>query len=139
MGKSKQLFRTGILTLFVLTLYGCDEVYECVFNINPEIHQKQLLIGVVGERYRDRITAEVRNDVNDNSYDYFFDVIGELPPGISVEFNRRSVDIFGVPEETGNFRFQVELFVERYDYDGFDGSPTCSESTVREFTIQVLE
>ncbi len=139
MEKSIQLFRYGFLAFFALVFSSCDEVYECVFNINPEIHQRQLLVGVVGERYEDRITAEVRNDVNDNAYDYFFDIIGELPPGIFVDFNRRSVEIFGIPEEAGNYRFQVELFVERFDYDGFDGSPTCSESTIREFTLQVLD
>ncbi|MEM0931699.1 MAG: hypothetical protein AAGJ12_04495 [Bacteroidota bacterium] len=139
MEKRVRLFMICTATVFAFTFYGCDEIFECVFNINPEIHEKQLVVGVVGERYRDRITAEVRNDVNDNDYDYFFDVIGELPPGILVSFNRRSVDLFGVPEETGVYRFQVELFVERFDYNGFDGSPTCSESTIREFTLQVLE
>ena len=139
MGKSTQLFKICLIASFAFLLSGCDEILECVFNINPEINQKQLVIGVVGERYRDRITAQINNEVNDNDYDYFFDVIGELPPGIFVEFNRRSVDIFGTPEESGVYRFQVELFVERFDINGFDGSPTCSESTIREFDLQVLD
>ncbi|TXN35483.1 hypothetical protein FVB32_12955 [Flagellimonas hymeniacidonis] len=131
---------TGICSLSLLLLFGgCDEIFECIFNINPEIHNKQLLIGFVGERYSDIVTAEISNEVNDNDYDYFFDVIGELPPGIFYDFNRRSVEFFGTPEETGTYRFTVELFVEGYDYDGYDRSPTCSESTVREFTIQVVE
>lgn len=139
MGKSTQLFKICLIASFAFLFSGCDEILECVFNINPEINQKQLIIGVVGERYRDRITAQINNEVNDNDYDYFFDVIGELPPGIFVEFNRRSVDIFGTPEESGVYRFQVELFVERFDINGFDGSPTCSESTIREFDLQVLD
>ncbi|TAI49035.1 hypothetical protein [Flagellimonas allohymeniacidonis] len=139
MEKSLRLFKICIAASFAFIFYGCDEIFECVFNINPEIHQKQLLVGVVGERYSDLITAEISNEVNDNDYDYFFDVIGELPPGIFVDFNRRSVELFGIPEESGNYRFQVELFVERFDFNGFDGSPTCSESTVRSFTLQVLD
>lgn len=119
--------------------YGCDEIYECIFNIEPEIHDKQLLIGIVGERYQDFITAEISNEVNDNDYDYFFDVLGELPPGIFYGENRRSIEFYGTPEAAGVYRFRVELFVESYDYDGFDSSPTCSESTIRDFTLQVLE
>ncbi|MEM9076611.1 MAG: hypothetical protein AAGC43_06205 [Bacteroidota bacterium] len=139
MVKSIRLFTICVIGSFAFLFSGCDEIFECVFNINPEINERQLLVGVVGERYRERITAQINNEVNDNDYDYFFDVIGDLPPGIFVDFNRRSVDIFGIPEESGDYRFQVELFVERFDINGFDGSPTCSESTVREFTLQVLD
>ncbi|MGX1929083.1 hypothetical protein [Flagellimonas sp. 2504JD4-2] len=139
MEKSKRIFRICIAASFAFIFYSCDEIYECVFNINPEIHQKQLLVGVVDERYEDFITAEISNEVNDNDYDYFFDVIGQLPPGIFYDVNRRSIEFFGIPEETGTYRFQVELFVEAYDYDGIDRSPTCSESTIRDFTIQVID
>ncbi|WP_435622604.1 hypothetical protein [Flagellimonas sp.] len=139
MVKSIRLFRIGIAVSFAFLFYGCDEILECVFNIEPQINERRLLVGVVGERYQDRITAQINNEVNDNDYDYFFDVFGDLPPGIFVDFNRRSVEIFGIPEEAGNYRFQIELFVERFDINGFDGSPTCSESTTREFTLQVLE
>lgn len=138
MGKSKRVFGIFIVVM-ASSFYGCDEIYECIFNINPEIHNKRLFVGYLGERYYDNVTAEISNEVNDNDYDYFFDVIGELPPGIFYDINRRSVEFFGVPEDTGTYRFRVELFVEGYDYDGFDGSPTCSDSTVREFTIQVVE
>ena len=139
MKQNIRLLKISAIASMAFIFFGCDEIIECVFNINPEINDKQLVIGVVGERYRDRITAQINNEVNDNDYDYFFDVFGELPPGIFVDFNRRSIDIFGIPEESGVYRFQVELFVERFDINGLDGSPTCSESTVREFTIQVLD
>ena len=138
MGKSKRLL--GIFFVAgILLLQGCDEIYECVFNINPEIHDKPLEIGLVGERYRDFVTAEISNEVNDNDYDYYFDVFGELPPGIFFDVHRRSIEFYGTPEERGVYRFKVELSVESYDYDGYDGSPTCSDSTVREFVIQVVD
>ncbi|WP_222984351.1 hypothetical protein [Flagellimonas meishanensis] len=128
------------LSICILFLFsGCDEVYECIFNINPEIHDRPLEIGLVGERYYGIITAEISNEVNDNDYFYDFDIIGELPPGIFFDVNRRSIEFFGIPEEVGNYRFRVELFVESYDYDGFDGSPTCSDSAVRDFVIQVVD
>lgn len=138
MRQTKRIF--GFFVVIAASFfYSCDEIYECIFNIEPEIHDKQLLIGVVGERYRDLITAEISNEVNDNDYDYFFDVIGQLPPGIFYDENRRSIELFGTPEEAGVYRFRVELFVESFDYNGFDSSPTCSESTIRDFTLQVLE
>lgn len=138
----KQIKKTISLSLSVLTLFlfsGCDEVYECIFNIEPEIHDRPLEIGFVGERYFDVITAEIRNEVNDNDYFYDFEIFGELPPGVFYDINRRSIELFGIPEDTGNYRFRVELFVEAFDYDGFDGSPTCSDSVVRDFVIQVVE
>lgn len=139
MEKSKGLFKVGLVMLVAFFMHGCDEVYECVFNINPEIHDKPLELGFVGERYYGLITAEISNEVNDNDYFYDFEIFGELPPGIFYDINRRSIELYGVPEETGTYRFEVELFVESYDYYGYDGSPTCSDSTVRKFVIQVVD
>ncbi|MEM9650179.1 MAG: hypothetical protein AAF969_17005 [Bacteroidota bacterium] len=137
--KPKNITTIIFLAAFTILLQGCDEIYECVFSINPEIHDKPLELGLVGERYYGIVTAEISNEVNDDDYDYDFDVFGELPPGIFYDINRRSVEFFGTPEERGTYRFSVELFVERYDYYGYDGSPTCSDSTVRDFTIQVVD
>ncbi len=131
---------TLFLSIFTVVLFtGCDEVFECIFNIEPEIHDRPLEIGIVGERYYDIITAEISNEVNDNDYFYDFGIVGELPPGVFYDINRRSIELFGVPEEPGNYRFRVELSVESFDFDGFDGSPTCSDFVVRDFVIQVVD
>ena len=127
-------------SIFTILLFSsCDEVYECIFNIEPEIHDKPLELGIVGERYYGIITAEISNEVNDNNYFYDFGIIGALPPGVFYEINRRSIEFFGVPEEVGNYRFRVELSVESLDFDGFDPSPTCSDFAVRDFVIQVVD
>ena len=131
-----------ILGLFALIgalffLQGCDEIAECVFGINPEIHNRPLAVAFVGEPYDEIITAEVSNEVFDNDYIYNFDVFGDLPPGLFFDFDRRSVEIYGVPEVEGTYNFTIELFVENFDEDGFDGSPTCDESTERQFSIRV--
>ncbi|UJH67562.1 hypothetical protein [Allomuricauda sp. SCSIO 65647] len=138
MEKGKRLLGFCFLAGLLL-LQGCDEIYECIFNIDPEIHDRPLELGLVGEEYYGLVTAEIRNEVNDNDYFYNFDVYGELPPGIFYDINRRSIEFFGVPEEEGTYRFEVELFVEAYDIDGYDGSPTCADSVFREFTIQVID
>ena len=139
METSKRILRFGLVVIAILFTQGCDEVYECLFNIEPEIHDRPLEIGIVGERYYGIVTAEISNEVNDNDYFYDFEIIGELPPGVFYDINRRSIEFFGIPEETGNYRFRVELFVESYDYYGYDRSPTCSDSAVRDFVIQVLD
>ncbi|NKI32524.1 hypothetical protein [Croceivirga thetidis] len=128
------------LSLVILAFFfnGCDEISECVFGVNPEIHDRRLSMGVVGEQYYDVITAEVKNAVFDNSYDYFFDVLGELPPGVYFDIDRRSIELYGTPQEAGTYYFSVELFVETFDEDGFDGSPTCKEYVERQFSIRVL-
>lgn len=135
-------FRNFYLVIGLLGLYllqGCDEVAECVFGVNPEIHDKRLSMAVKGENYYEIITAEVENAVFDNRYIYNFDIYGELPPGVFFDINRRSIDLFGVPEETGTYYFSVELFVETFDENGFDGSPTCKEFVERQFSIRVLQ
>ncbi|RNC89878.1 MAG: hypothetical protein ED555_10530 [Allomuricauda sp.] len=129
-------------TLFALMgmlflLQGCDEIAECVFGINPEIHDKRLAVAFVGEPYEDIITAEVSNEVFDNDYIYNFDVFGDLPPGLRFDFDRRAVVVYGIPEEEGTYSFTVELFVENFDEGGYDGSPTCNESTERQFLLRV--
>ncbi|WP_133067248.1 hypothetical protein [Flagellimonas pacifica] len=139
MEKIKSIFKVSVAVSLVFFFSSCDEIHECIFNINPEIHNKRLDIGVLGVEYYDVITAEVSNEVFDNDYIYDFDVYGDLPPGIFLDFDRRSIEIYGTPEEVGVYRFEVELSVESYDEYGYDGSPTCEDSTVREFTIQVVE
>ncbi|MEM9001771.1 MAG: hypothetical protein AAGB24_16045 [Bacteroidota bacterium] len=138
MEKTIRVLRLSFVTV-ALVLQSCDEIYECLFNIEPEIHNKSLATATLGERYSDLVTAEIRNEVNDNDYDYDFYIVGELPPGIFYDINRRSVTFYGFPEEAGTYRFNVELSVSSYDYNGYDSSPTCSDSTVRAFMIRVVE
>jgi len=132
--------RLVIISIICITVCSCDEIYECLFDINPEIHKKQLSVATLGESYFERITAEINNEVNDDDYLYYFEVVGELPLGIYFERNRRSISFYGTPEVLGTYRFRVELFVDySYDYDSFDNSPTCEESTSERFTIIVEE
>ena len=134
-----KLFSHFLVLTLGLSMLSCDEIAECVLGINPEIHSRRLEMGFVNEPYYDIITAEVRNQVFDNDYIYNFDVFGEVPPGIFLDFDRRAIELRGTPEEPGSYTFTVELFVEYFDENGLDGSPTCNEFAEREFTIRVIE
>lgn len=130
---------TFLLLITSLTLSSCDEALECVFGLEPEINETSISSATLNQPYRERITAEVDNAANDNSFDYFFDVIGELPIGVDIVFFARRIELIGIPEEAGAFDFTVYLSVERFE-DGFlDTSPTCSDDVSRDFTLFVNE
>ncbi len=56
----------AITAIISITFYSCDEIYECLLDINPEIHKRQLSVAVIGESYYEIITAEINNEVNDD-------------------------------------------------------------------------
>lgn len=133
-----------ILTSFFL-LTTCDDLLDCIINVSPELHDKTLLVGNVDEYYSDNITAEIKNEVNDNGYDYYFDVSGNLPEGIEVFYDTyRKVVLKGIPRESGRFRFTVYLDVvalEGYYYDDFGNEvhddPLCTDSVSKTYVLAI--
>jgi len=93
------------------------------------------------QNYFQLITAEVDNAANDNAYDYFFRIEGDIPDGIDIFFFPREIEFSGVPSETGRFNFRIFLSVERFDFDTglYDRSPTCSNEISKNFALEVFE
>jgi hypothetical protein len=89
--------------------------------------------------YNQVITAEVKNDAFDDAYDYFFDVVGDLPQGLEIIYFYRRIEIVGTPLETGRFNFTVYLSVELFEDGYVDPSPTCSDEVSRTFTLLISE
>lgn len=127
------------LSFFLFT--SCDDALECAFGVNPEINENSIEPAVLDQDYFALITAEVDNAANDNAFDYFFAIEGDLPQGINVFFNFRQIEIYGRPQETGRFNFRVYLSVGRFDPDtGFyDNDPTCNSEVSKGFTLEVFE
>jgi len=127
------------LSFFLFT--SCDDALECAFGVNPEINEDTIATGVLDQDYFAIITAEVDNAANDNAYDYYFNVVGDLPEGIELFFYYRRIEIFGIPQETGTFNFRVFLSVERFNPDTglYDRDPTCDNEVSKMFTLQVFE
>lgn len=132
------------LLISFLTFNGCEDVLDCIINVRPELHNKTLARATVDEFYSETITAEIKNEPNDNGYDYYFSISGNLPEGIDVIYDYRDVIIEGVPLESGRFTFRVFLDVEAIDnyyYDDFGNrrynDPLCSDNTSRTYTLVV--
>ncbi len=127
-----------LIFLSVLTFSSCGDVLDCVFNVRPELHEKNLAVGFVSEHYSEIITAEIKNEPNDDDYDYYFDVTGRLPEGIIVSYNRyREVVLKGIPIKSG--RFTIEVFLEaipKEDYGRING-PLCSDHTSRTYVLTI--
>ncbi|ARV08838.1 hypothetical protein BTO05_03980 [Winogradskyella sp. PC-19] len=134
--KSK-LYLPLLLSFFVLT--SCEEFLECAFDIDPEINENTIASATLGEEYFQIITAEVDNAANDNAFDYFFEIYGDIPEGIDIIYFARRIEFIGRPLETGTFNFRVYLYVESFRDGYFDSSPTCSDDVSKDFSLVVVE
>jgi len=88
-----------------------DEAVDCVFKISPEL-KGDLGPGKVGSPYSGLITASVKNSPREDSFNYIFDVYGELPMGVGYSIINRSVRLSGKPTEPGVFIFYVNVEIE---------------------------
>ncbi len=132
-----------LLCCSFFTLYSCEDLFECVINKRPEIHDKTFRDGIVGVYYYEEVTTEIKNEPRDDDYGYFYDIYGDLPEGIQMFANYRTVSFEGTPEISGTFKFTLLLYVDpplNYDDDtGEYESVMCSDSTSKEFTITINE
>lgn len=130
-----------ILLISFFSFSGCEDVLDCIVNVRPELHDKTLAVGHVDTYYSDLISAEIKNEVQDDAYDYYFDVSGRLPDGIEVYYNRyREVVFKGIPKESG--RYTVRVFLEvRPHYNEFENDrvngPLCSDNTSKTYTLVI--
>lgn len=140
----KQYIPVALLISF-FSITSCENVLDCIINVRPELHDKVLSTGFVDEFYFENITADIKNEVRDNSYDYYFNVTGSLPEGIEAYYDTyRQVVLEGVPRQSGRFRFTVSLEVfalDSYYYDDFGNrrfnDPLCEDYTTKTYDIVV--
>ncbi len=121
--------------LFMLLFFGCSDLLSCVIPREPELGNKEFPIGSLNTYYYVDLDAGIRNEPNDNDYDYFFEVEG-LPLGLDYYVNYRTISIEGLAVEPGTF--EISIFVEvdgpfRNEYDdapevlcGYTASKTYS-------------
>lgn len=144
----KKILRNIYISLFLSSaflLFGCAELIDCVASARPDLHSKTLSVGTIGHGYSDFIEADITNEPDDNAYDYFFTVDGNLPPGMMYHEQGRRVYFSGNPTQAGSYAFKVRLTVDPPDYydpnQGFweDGNRICfgNDTTTKEFTIVI--
>ena len=135
----KRLLPLLLVVLTTLTFSSCDDVLDCIINRRPELPNKSFEVGSIGTYYYDEFRAEIKNEPRDDDYGYIFEVDDNLPDGLEIYVNYRTVSIEGMPTHPGTYKFTVLLFVDppvSYDYetDEYD-DPLCSDSTSKEYTI----
>jgi hypothetical protein len=131
-----------LLVSSAMLLVGCSELIDCVASARPNLHSKNLKTGTVGINYNDFIDADITNEPDDNAYDYFFQVDGNLPVGMTYHEQGRKVYFTGVPTVAGTYTFNVRLTVDPPNYDdyGWDGgNRICfgDDTITKEFTIVI--
>ncbi|MFH4965519.1 hypothetical protein V8G69_11000 [Gaetbulibacter sp. M235] len=138
----KLLSRTLLVTVFLFC--SCQDILECIINKRPELSDRKLAQAYVNQLYSEKITAGIKNEPLDNSYDYYFHIDGELPEGIEYIINYRDIVLQGRPLSSGTYKFTVRLSAEqKYNYSDDcesnfnDCDGLCDESTSRAYTIIV--
>ncbi len=138
----KVLSRTLLVTFFLFC--SCQDILECIINKRPELSDRKLAVAYVNQLYSEKITADIKNEPLDNSYNYYFHIDGELPDGIEYIIDYRSIILEGRPLVSGNYKFTVRLSAEQKynysedcesNYNDCDG--LCNEATSKTYTIIV--
>lgn len=137
-----------ILISVLFVVMGCSELIDCIASSKPEISTNVLPNASQGFSYDTFIISEVRNSANDDSFYYYYDIEGNLPPGISYYEVGRKLFLTGTPTAPGIFTFKVNLKIEASgdssndDEQGFfdDDDRICfgNDTTQKTFTITVL-
>lgn len=128
-----------------LFLFGCQDILECVINRRPELPNKTLSIAHTNDNYYEVINAQIKNEPRDNDYYYYFSISHNLPDGMDVYVEYRSVIIEGYPSSQGQFYIDVDLRVEEYeDYYDYcenqfnDCDGLCVETTSKIYHLRIL-
>lgn len=133
-----------LLLLILVSMNSCQDVLECIINRHPELSNNTLPPAEVDQFYSEIITAEIKNEPSDNSYNYYFSIDGALPRGMEYYIDYRTIIIEGTPLVSGTYKFTVRLSVEQADnyaeecessLNDCDG--LCKESTSKVYSILV--
>lgn len=136
--------KTKVLLITVLALSGCDALFDnaidCLDSDGPDFDRRVLAMPVLNQVYSEIITARIENEPGDDRFDYSFELIGDLPVGITwrqEEFFGRRVFLEGTPTELGSSEFTLLVAVEERDAFSQQNSGLCFTSRSRRFTLDV--
>lgn len=124
--------------LFILVVSGCEDIInsaiECSIK-DIKLESKTLRIGAVGRNYYETISANVKNDPNDEYYSYEFFITGKLQNGLQFYTEGNKLVINGVPEVVGTISFQLKVEVTLDDEE----LGLCRETSKRTYELTVNE
>jgi len=77
----------------------------------------------------------MKNEPNNDAYNYDFLIEGHLPNGIETSIDHRTLSFEGLPMEVGTFKFKVSLIIDPY----YPESNVCITYTASQEYIIVVE
>lgn len=145
MKKLKFILIGIILSVLFLFFNSCSELIDCIASTKPELNSKLLPSGYTNQNYSNFITASVKNDPNDDDYDYHFSISGNYPPGMTYFEQGRRLYFSGKANQAGTYTFKVTVTIdypEYYDPDqGFweDNNRICfgNDTTSKDYMITI--
>ena len=130
-------FRFVPILIGLFLFFGCDDVLSCIVPREPELKNNKFPIGSTETYYYAEVNAEIRNEPQDNDYDYYFDFEEPLPPGLDYYVNYRTISIEGQPELPGIYQITLLLYVEGPFRDAAENVLLCENSISKTFTLIV--
>ena len=140
----KAIFRFSIVFI-MFTTFSCSELIDCIASTKPELKSKSLSLGYTNQPYSNFIEDSVKNDSNDDDYDYHFSISGNFPPGMTYFEQNRRLYFSGAANQGGTYTFKVTVTIdypEYYDTDqGFweDDNRICfgDDTVSKNYTITI--
>lgn len=122
--------------VLLLTFSGCEDIINSVVECSikdVKLESKILRVGAVGRNYYETISANVKNDPNDDYYLYDFFITGKLQKGLQYYTEGNQFVINGVPEEAGTIGFELTVEVTLDDEE----LGLCTETAKRTYELTV--
>ena len=141
MHKSIQRYtQIAAIILLSLALSGCDSITDCLDNDGPELSPSTLPNPTLNQEYNQVVHVGIRNEPNDDRFNYEFTLSGRIPEGLQSTSAGRDMSIFGTPIELGNFDFSVTVEVVERSISSTQTQGLCS-TTDRinyQWSVQVM-
>lgn len=127
MHKSIQRYtQFAAIILLSLALSGCDSITDCLDNDGPELSPSTLPNPTLNQEYNQVVHVGIRNEPNDDRFNYEFTLSGRIPEGLQSTSAGRDMSIFGTPIELGNFDFSVTVEVVERSISSTQTQGLCS-------------
>ncbi|MEE9335910.1 MAG: hypothetical protein V3U65_17600 [Granulosicoccaceae bacterium] len=124
---SKQRYKLIAAIIFLsLALSGCDSLTDCIDNDGPELSPGTLPNPILNQEYDQVVHVGIRNEPNDDRFNYEFTLSGGLPEGMQTSAAGRDMRIFGTPIELGDFNLNVTVEVVERSLSGTQTEGLCS-------------
>ncbi|MFK7992854.1 MAG: putative Ig domain-containing protein [Granulosicoccus sp.] len=130
-----------LISFSALTLTACEDPFDCIVDDRPVLNTENLQQPILNQEYASTISVSIKNNSQDNRYDYSWRLSGTLPAGISYQVNNRELVFSGTATSLGDYPYTVSVNVSSDDFwnssGGVDASELCRQNVTRNYTMTV--